>query len=68
MKAIAIVNFPFYVDLNKEDAYFVMRDGKYCQRVCLKPLPETKDVGYPIDDYAVGFGDGWDACLKEITK
>ena len=34
----------------------------------LKPLPETKDVGYPIDDYAVGFGDGWDACLKEITK
>lgn len=34
----------------------------------LRPLPETKDVGYPIDDYAVGFGDGWDACLREITK
>lgn len=33
----------------------------------LKPLPETKDVGYPIDDYAVGFGDGWNAYLKEIT-
>lgn len=34
----------------------------------LKPLPEPKDIGYPNDDYDVGFGDGWDACLKEITK
>ena len=34
----------------------------------LRPLPETKDIGYPNDDYDVGFGDGWDACLKEITK
>lgn len=33
----------------------------------LKPLPETKDVGYPNNDYDVGFGDGWDACIKEIT-
>ena len=34
----------------------------------LKPLPEPKDIGYPNDDYDVGFGDGWDACLKEIQK
>lgn len=34
----------------------------------LRPLPEPKDIGYPNDDYDVGFGDGWDACLKEITK
>lgn len=34
----------------------------------LRPLPEPKDIGYPNEDYDVGFGDGWDACLKEITK
>ena len=34
----------------------------------LRPLPEPKDIGYPNDDYDVGFGDGWDACLKEIEK
>lgn len=34
----------------------------------LKPLPEPKDIGYPNEDYDVGFGDGWDACLKEITE
>ena len=34
----------------------------------LKPLPEPKDMGYPNDDYDVGFGDGWDACLKEMEK
>lgn len=34
----------------------------------LKNLPEPKDIGYPNDDYDVGFGDGWDACLKEIEK
>lgn len=33
----------------------------------LRPLPETKDVGYPNEDYDVGFGDGWNACLMEIT-
>lgn len=34
----------------------------------LKPMPEPKDIGYPNNDYDVGFGDGWDACLKEIEK
>lgn len=34
----------------------------------LKNLPQPKDIGYPNEDYDVGFGDGWDACLKEITK
>lgn len=34
----------------------------------LRPLPEPKDIGYPNDDYDVGFADGWDACLKEIEK
>lgn len=34
----------------------------------LRPLPEPKDIGYPNDDYDVGFGDGWDACLKEIQN
>ena len=34
----------------------------------LRPLPEPKDIGYPNNDYDVGFGDGWDACLKELEK
>ena len=34
----------------------------------LRPLPEPKDIGYPNEGYDVGFGDGWDACLKEIEK
>ena len=34
----------------------------------LKPLPEPKDIVYPNEDYDVGFGDGWDACLKELQK
>ena len=34
----------------------------------LKQLPEPKDIGYPNEDYDVGFGDGWDACLKEMEK
>lgn len=38
---------------------------KWCP---LKNLPEPKDIGYPNDDYDVGFGDGWDACLKELEK
>lgn len=42
MKVIAIVNLPFDVDPSKEDAYFAMRDGKYCQKVCLRPLPCKK--------------------------
>lgn len=49
-----------------EDGYWV-----FCNEIVekpLKPMPEQKDVGYPNDDYDVGFGDGWDACLKEIEK
>lgn len=34
----------------------------------LKPMPQTRDVGYPINNYAVGFSDGWDAFKKEITE
>ena len=34
----------------------------------LRPLPESKDIGYPNDNYDVGFADGWDSCLKEITE
>lgn len=34
----------------------------------LKILPEPKDIGYPNEDYDVGFGDGWNACLKELKK
>ena len=43
-------------------------ESKTFKFVPLKPLPEPKDIGYPNDDYDVGFGDGWDACLKEIQK
>ena len=32
----------------------------------LRPLPEKKDLGYPNDDYDIGFTDGWDACIDEI--
>lgn len=43
------------------------KHGHLLEDCPLRPLPETKDVGYPNEDYDVGFGDGWDACLKEIT-
>ena len=49
-----------------EDApYYDLKGKGDCP---LKSLPEPKDIGYPNDDYDVGFGDGWDACLKEIQK
>lgn len=32
----------------------------------LKNLPEPKDIGYPNEDYDVGFASGWDACLEQI--
>lgn len=51
MKVIAIVNLPIDIDLNKEDAYFVMRGGKYCQKVHLRPLPQKKEIEVnEIDD------------------
>lgn len=43
-------------------------ESKLFRFVPLRPLPEPKDIGYPNDDYDVGFADGWDACLKEIEK
>ena len=57
-----------YTMLNEwvEDApYYDLKGKGDCP---LNPLPEPKDIGYPNDDYDVGFGDGWDACLKEIQK
>lgn len=51
-----------------KDVKFCMYDFNNNTKGCpLKPMPEAKDVGYPNEDYDVGFGDGWDACLKEIT-
>ena len=57
-----------YTMLNEwvEDApYYDLKGKGDCP---LKILPEPKDIGYPNDDYDVGFGDGWDACLRELEK
>lgn len=76
MKAIAIVELPddafdkgkWYLD----KIYYTENESlfdDYAKDMWeLKPLPEPKDIGYPNEDYDVGFGDGWDAFLKEITK
>jgi len=75
MKVIAIIEVPesgkgkWYIDgeIRYTENKSLMKKFDV-ETIPLKPLPETKDVGYPIDDYAVGFGDGWDACIKELTK
>ena len=42
--------------------------GEYEKHCPLRPLPEPKDLGYPNDDYDIGFADGWNACLEELEK
>lgn len=74
MKAIAIVELP-------DDAFdkgrWYLSNIYYTEKKSLfdifandmwelKPLPEPKDIGYPNDNYDVGFSDGWDACLEQI--
>ena len=77
MKAILVIDIPDDIDISKmriggDDNIYYMRDGERASILGnirnIKPLPEPKDIGYPNDDYDVGFGDGWDACLKEIEK
>ena len=77
MKCILIVDVEMFDDKHlcescpiwDKDAYCCKHDYMTGKNGChLKPMPEQKDVGYPNDDYDVGFGDGWDACLKEICN
>lgn len=79
MKSILVIDTPndcydcpcYYEERNKCEATFknVEDDDIEKPSWCpLKNLPEPKDIGYPNDDYDVGFADGWDACLKEIEK
>ena len=74
MKAILVIDLPdkYRIEdiladycLHTKGEYKVIRKGGNHP---LKPLPEEKDVGYPINDYAVGFSDGWDVCIKEIGE
>lgn len=71
MKAILVIDIPddvaeayedFTVDYDfrgtPKDDQKVIESIKYVEDCPLKPMPETRDVGYPNDDYAVGFGDG----------
>lgn len=72
MKAILVVDIPdgIFIDDCKIEYRVIENVFNMCVAdgiKRLKPMPETKDVGYPNDDYDVGFGDGWDDCLKEIT-
>jgi len=72
MKVIAVFDiendriFDYSCDLHVWNEFGDVRLVK--ENALLRPLPEPKDIGYPNDDYDVGFGNGWDACLKEITK
>ena len=75
MKAIALIEIleggkgKWYIDGQiryTENESLIKKFDK--ELIPLKPLPEPKDIGYPNEDYDVGFGDGWDACLKEIQK
>ena len=79
MKSILVIDTPndcydcpcYYEERNKCEATFknVEDDDIEKPSWCpLRPLPEPKDIGYPNEDYDVGFGDGWDACLKEMEK
>ena len=54
--------------LNQKEAQEKIRFDEKPTWCPLRPLPEPKDIGYPNEDYDVGFGDGWDACLNEIEK
>lgn len=77
MKSVLVIEMPNDIDISKmriggDGNIYYIRDGERASIVGnirnIKPLPEPKDIGYPNDDYDVGFGDGWDACLKEIQK
>ena len=66
MKAILVINIDD--DMAGEVDYTVLSKSEMVNgRTKLRPLPEPKDLGYPNDDYDIGFADGWDACLREIT-
>ena len=76
MKAILVIEMPDDIDISKmriggDGNIYYIRDGEMASILGnirnIKPLPEPKDIGYPNDDYDVGFGDGWDACLDAIT-
>jgi len=78
MKSILVIDTPndcydcpcYYEERNKCEATFknVEDDDIEKPSWCpLKNLPEPKDIGYPNEDYDVGFADGWDACLDVIT-
>ena len=41
-------------------------ESKVFKFVPLRPLPEPEDIGYPNDDYDVGFGDGRNSVIAEI--
>lgn len=65
----------YAVDWKEETTFFCRANGKNIDDTCevsqwcpLKSLPEEKDIGYPYDDYDVGFASGWVACLEEIQK
>lgn len=77
MKSVLVIEMPNDIDISKmriggDGNIYYIRDGERASIVGnirnIKPLPEPKDIGYPNDDYDVGFADGWDACLKEIEK
>ena len=70
MKAVIVIDLPCEIsDVVDAEVQVVHGNWRFlvfpsCK---LRPLPETKDVGYPNEDYDVGFGDGWNACLDAIT-
>ena len=77
MKAVLVIDIPDDINISKmriggDGNIYYIRDGERASIIGnirnIKPLPEPKDIGYPNDDYDVGFADGWDACLKEIEK
>jgi len=77
MKSVLVIEMLDDIDISKmriggDGNIYYIRDGERASILGnirnIKPLPEPKDIGYPNDDYDVGFASGWDACLKELEK
>ena len=84
MKAVIVIDMPDGVSLDEWYAVKVVVDrlkateeeliygipyveSKLFRFVPLRPLPQKTYAEFP-DPYKYGFADGWNACLKEITK
>ena len=68
MKAVIVINFASEEDIGKKTSIHLLNEeNEWVEDVVIKPLPQKTYAEFP-DPYKYGFADGWNACLKEITK